>query len=386
MNIDDFIEATDRDLEVDTSTRSGPGSLTPPGLSSPSRSVSGGSGNRRNNLLEGNKTHLQQRQFSPLNFSHQDHPLKSSRRPSVNMAAGPRRSATLNKRRSLIQPIVAPKTPDNHGIKSEPSTLVADRAHRQRSDSDASMRSTQAGTEPDISTLLQNLATKELELLDGKHRIEELKKQLNAEDALHQERLRELQELRDQVGIHFQRNNVSNMSPTGEKHRTKPKEPEQPTVSIDTASNPAGSNEQPQDERHSLWSKPLAILGQFDQIIQHEVERSLHWDQPASPAEDALRQEAPDEGGVSRSIWNFVNDVKSGLLGIDEEVENESRPVPKKDRTVRLTSGIKQFKTTNRTEANREANREANKLKFIGGGMSGDEDKQSSQGVEMKEL
>lgn len=35
MNIDDFIEATDRDLEVDTSTRSGPGSLTPPGLSSP---------------------------------------------------------------------------------------------------------------------------------------------------------------------------------------------------------------------------------------------------------------------------------------------------------------------------------------------------------------
>lgn len=78
--------------------------------------------------------------------------------------------------------------------------------------------------------------------------------------------------------------------------------------------------------------------------------------------------------------------MKSGLLGIDEEVENESRPVPKKDRTVRLTSGIKQFKTTNKTEADREANREANKLKFIGDGMSGDEDKQASQGVEMKEL
>lgn len=402
MNIDDFIEATDKDLEVDTSTRCQPGSLTPPGVGSPSRSISAGSGNRKSNGVEGKQAHPQQRQFSPQNLSHQDHPLKANRGPSVNLNVGPRRSATLSQRRSLIQPIVAPKTPDTHSAKcnkSEPSSLTADRVHRQRSGSVASQGSLRAGGEPDISTLLQSLATKELELLDGKHRVEELKKKLAAEETLHQERLKELQELKEQVGIHFHKTAANSMSPTGDKYRSNTKEreelkePKEPSARASSPAVSSISNEQPAAERrHSLWSKPLAMLGQVDQIIQHEFERSLNWDDPPSPAPqvgDTVRQgkQSDAQTGVSQSIWSFVNDMRSGLLGIDEEVETESlsRPKPEKDHAAKVNSDIKQFKTAGRAEA-KAATAEENKLKFFGSGMSEDELVGDARDVEMKEL
>lgn len=374
MNIDDFIEAADKDLEVDTSTRSGPGSLTPPGMGSPDRTVLENSAYRKTSGSEANKVHPQQQQFSPQSLGHQDHPLKVSRRPSINLGGAQRRSVVFNKRRSLIQPIVAPRTPDVHASKvnkSEPATLVADRANRQRSDSSASLTSIQAyGSEPDISSLLQTLATKELELLDGKHRIEELRKKLSAEDALHQERLKELQELKEQVSNHFQRTTVNNMSPTNNKSKVKVTELAEARSITDKAPSPPIPNKS--EDGHSLWSKPLAILGQFDQIIQHEFERSLHWDEPSPPL-PAQRDNAPEpkkqeEASVSRSIWNFVSDMKSGLLGIDEEVDAEKadRHRPSIERRLR-----------------RPENQEAKKLEFFASGMSGDEGERE---VEMKEL
>lgn len=384
---DEFIEAADKDLKVDTSTRVSSGSLTPPGMLSPNSLVSGNSVSRKreSHPQEGTKTYGQSRQFTPQRLSHQDHPLKDAAGQPQNAAVAARNANGLNKRRSLIQPIVAPKTPERHAKYnvSAPTTLVADRSSQAKTESKATKRSSAADADGMMSTLLQNLANKELEILDAKQRIEELKKQLASEDTQYQERLKDLQELREKVSYHFHRAAISN-SPqpaANAKAKAEVKSSEPAKVRQNRAATPpvnkvsTPNTALPKEDKQSVWSKSLAMFNQFDQIIQHELERSLNWDEHPSPAtreeahqqdETAVRSKKQTEepGGVTKSLWNFVSDMKSGLLGIDEESESRQQSDSAgSDEVVGLGIRTSDSPTVN-----------DNKLKFVGGELSAEED------------
>lgn len=388
---DEFITATDKDLEVDTSTRVSPGSITLPGIASPGRRVSRGSVSRKKDLHshESTKTYGQSRQSTPQRLSHQDHPLKDFEEQSINAPVVTRPANGLSKRRSLIQPIVAPKTPEGRKFNtSAPTTLMADRSsHRNRSGSNASFRSS-ADTDAMMSTLLQNLANKEQEILDAKRRIEELKKQLASEDILYQERLKDLQELKEKVSNHFHKATSNNISPTADRVKTELKEDEQAEMrhgASHPVKNTVASNDFPtRENRPSVWSKSLAIFSQVDQIIQHELERSLNWDeQPSTAAQRREQQESDNEVqsrkqneetvSVTKSLWNFVSDMKYGLLGIEEESDS---------RQQNETFSSDEMMSVELQEPSESAVND-NKLKFIGGEMSAEEE-EASKNVEMK--
>ncbi|QLL30292.1 hypothetical protein HG536_0A01090 [Torulaspora globosa] len=396
---DEFIAATDKDLEVDTSTRVSSGSITLPAISSPGRRVSGGSISRKRDLHthEGTKTYGQSRQTTPQRLSHQDHPLKYSEEQSFNVAIATRPGNGLSKRRSLIQPIVAPKTPEGHKKfnTSAPTTLMADRSYRperNRSGSNASFRSSTADTDVMMSTLLQNLANKELEILDAKQRIEELKKQLASEDILYQERLKDLQELKEKVTNHFHKATNNNTSPTVDRVKKDLKGDEQAKKRQGHGSNhpvkdTVASNDVPaRENRPSVWSKSLAIFNQFDQIIQNELERSLHWEeQSGTAAQQKGGQESDDEVrsgkqneetiSVTKSLWSFVSDMKYGLLGIEEESDSRQQNETFNDDEL-IRSEL---------EGPNEPAVNDNKLKFVGGEMSAEEE-EASKNVEMKDM
>lgn len=162
----------------------------------------------------------------------------------------------------------------------------------------------------------------------------------------------------------------------------------------------------PTKKHESMWSKPLSLFNQFDQIIQHELEKKLAWDDFVSSPEGTPRQEQrptfdrqpqqqqqPQQRSVNRaltsnrnmknsdsltstprrraprnedvisnvssSLWSFVSDVKSGLLGINEEPEPQE--TGKKQPTI---PGIKQFKTTAH-DVNNQKEKGDNNLKFV---------------------
>lgn len=425
---DEFIESADKDLEMDTSTRVRTGTTTSPSLISPTRTISGGSRNQKKDANEGNKVHSHLRQFTPKKLTYQDHPLKEVTGQNIGNSSTSRQNTSLNKRRSLIQPIVAPKTPENpskQGNKinhnnSAPAKLVVERglhAERKRSKSNVSLASPSGGIQSekeelalgssiDVSALLQNLANKELELLEGKHRIEELKKQVTFEQQSYQGRVVELRELQEQVSNYF---NQKKTAPITELTK-EVKSPSQATINLTKTTNEhheaavkkaaqyyasrTSPKETDTEPRPSVWSKPLAIFNQFDQIIQHELERSLNWDDSSSTtpknmgrrieqqkASDAdtrssqIRQPMQEEpSSVSKSIWNFVNDVKTGLLGIEEDEDKElanertfqeGSPVASNNDTEATGLGIKQFITTNKNRDESPGTTGDNKLKFI---------------------
>lgn len=421
---DEFIESADKDLEMDTSTRVRTGSMTSPSLKSPTRTNSGGLHNQKKDANEGNKVHSHLRQFTPKKLTYQDHPSKEVTGQNIGNSSTSRQNTSLNKRRSLIQPIVAPKTPENSSKQgsqinhnnSAPAKLLVERglhAERKRSKSNVSLASPSSGTQSekeelalgssiDVSALLQNLANKELELLEGKHRIEELKKQVTFEQQSYQGRVVELRELQEQVSNYFKQKKTAPIT----ELTKEVKSPSQATINLTRTTNEhheaavkkaaqyyasKGTDTEP---RPSVWSKPLAIFNQFDQIIQHELERSLNWDDSSSTtpknmgqrieqqkASDAdtkssqIRQPMQEEpSSVSKSIWNFVNDVKTGLLGIEEDEDKElesertfqeGSPVVSNNDTEAIGLGIKRFITTNKNRDELPGTTGDNKLKFI---------------------
>lgn len=425
---DAFIESADKDLEMDTSTRVRTGSMTSPTLKSPTRTISGGSRRQKEDAHEGNKVHSQLRQFTPKKLTHQDHPLKEVIGQNIGNSSTSRPNTTLNKRRSLIQPIVVPRTPENPSKQGNqinhnntaPAKLPVARGlptERNRSKSNVSLASPGGGTQSkqeehalgssiDVSELLQCLANKELELLEGKHRIEELKKQITFEQQSYHGRVVELRELQEQVSNYFNHKKSAPIadlskevvSPSQETINMTKNKNQDHEAAVKKAAQYYASKTSAIDTnteaRPSVWTKPLAIFNQFDQIIQHELERSLNWDdsastdpmnmgrrieQPKASEADSksshIRQPTQEEPpSVTKSIWNFVNDVKTGLLGIEEDEDKDLEsertsqkrsPLISNNDTEAIGLGIKQFITTNKNRDESPETTGDNKLKFI---------------------
>lgn len=396
---DEFIESNEKELDVDTSTRNSMISLSPVMKARPKFRPSGSNGYRfeHHRTSSAGSVHSQ-KPMTPTRLSERDHPLqmKPDARRAVTRHSSVSIPTAMGKRRSLIQPMVFPTTPESqnsisfgntvsfsggsHGIQLESTTVlsseeaIGDGLRRSRNGSSQSVNSMAATAVPtngaDVSTLLQALATKELELLECKQKVEDLKKQTQHEEENYSRRARELQELKEQVSKHLdpsqnmpakncafspvlknipmesRAENAGNASFVGMRKEREPLNSNQSrSVFSQDIQETRQGNTSSDPSKQSLWSKPLALFNQFDKIIQHEIERTLNWDD-SSPGEPERRRAtptsnddssvrllngensgtnevSPSQGSVSRSLWNFVSDVKAGLLGIEEENDSD---------------------------------------------------------------
>ncbi|SCV02283.1 LANO_0F16490g1_1 [Lachancea nothofagi CBS 11611] len=344
--VDEFIEANDREANLDTSfTLKSDNSNTETAAEEPStRSIVV-------DTPHAVKSFKVQPQVSPASPSNQQHPLRDTPTHSpANAKLG--RSNTM-KRLSLIQPIISQdSTPKEHRT-AQPGHL-----HRQRSKSIVSghsRSSSSASEQPvepkkDVNTLLQQLANKELELLETKHKIEELKKSLHQEETQLRSQTHQLHDLKTQVEVTLNNGIDEHKHGGGLQSLQMYTQPSSNSSLPDAKRTPS--------KRESVWSKPLTLFNQFDQLIQHELEKKLNWDEYTSPekaqpmASEQVTPKPADDvlGNVSSSLWNFVSDVRTGLMGINEEPEEEDK--------VRHTQHRKQDQ--------QQVKSETNQLKFTG--------------------
>ena len=485
---DEFIDETDKKLNIDTSEKIAP-SLND--READIAAVTGGvPASPKSPIISNTSKFNLQRQITPTRID--DHPLKgtgnitqqnptkpdmmsspplvtaptSQQVPVPRTAVPKRRSVLMNKRRSLIQPVIAaaPESPDSFNSKAgftddgmrkasagapprkySIGNSIIDPEHMQLSSvhsRSSSQASTSTNTEThDINTLLKSLASKEMDLFESKRKIEDLKKQLALQEKLYNEHASELQKLKSQVTKHLSENanntssNISSpvmtgpptfVSPRSDSKLEVPKERVVPSItnrspeardgkllrkrgtkvppSRSRTTSPVNSMREvpithtetvdsrrvaPQED--SVWNKSFAMFNQFDQILQNELEKSLNWDSetdnespekvsrdqgvnifnPGTPESDKVRARqnmnpplAKPNPGISKSLWSFVDSVRSGLLGIDEneeyDVESQSGSHGSQNApggTLSQPTAMKQFKTAQKSQTN--------KLQFI---------------------
>ena len=247
-----------------------------------------------------------------------------------------RRSNTM---RSLIQPMMVPCTPDkresvNRGQNiGEPGRRkVGTQANNSRTYSDPIKSKKPSNTmnigDDNVNRTLQELAKKESEILEKKRKVQELQRQLHIEQTSIRRSIIELENLKRTVEAIM--NSPSNHN----------------EITYNFQADTIEKSEIPDNQ--SVWSKPLSLFNQFDQIIQQEFDKNM-----SIVGNNLRRYDSDDDSddnngedlGVSQSIWNFVNDVKTGLLGIDSE-ENQNL-----HRNVNDTNGRSRQKRPETTSA-----------------------------------
>lgn len=496
---DEFIDEADKKLNIDTSEQiSGtPTKETHEDLLSKDSSLLS---SPKSPIISNTSKFNLQRQITPTRI--EDHPLKDSELPkgaglgieqfpvkhnsepttvkkpidavpSLRSKIPKRRSVMLNKRRSLIQPVMAPISPESFVTKTGTVTIddnfskaddnipvrkysvgnsnIIDPEHVQLSQVHSRSSSLASGSATldsnDINLLLKNLASKEMDLFESKQKIEDLKKKLSIQQKLYDQHAKELQQLKSQVTKHLSENvNSVNNSMTSPVIPQLPQQPvtaapvatDRPTAVIPqiSTSNELASPEpketiqsenrgqlhrrgtrtlrpkknatpnkireipvsspdsvimtkQPtkqQDE--SGWNKTFSMFNQFDQILQSELEKSLNWDsetdnsspekidrkdganvfnpglpqsRSVTPIPSILKEDDSEPNpSLTKSLWSFVDSVRSGLLGIDEDEENEISSETASSYNTRdlpANTNMKQFKTAQKSQGN--------KLQFI---------------------
>ncbi|SCU99410.1 LADA_0H19592g1_1 [Lachancea dasiensis] len=360
-NLDGFITSSDHAADMDTSVP-----LKSEGLTRKSTAeepcpevVTINSPNGSNKLV---KVRPQASVSSP---SQQEHPLRDTptRSPPSSKFG---RSATL-KRVSLIQPMITPDSTPHEHRNQQQRHLTRTRSRstvsaHSRSSSSASDRVYEPST--DVNSMLQLLANKELELLETKRKIEELRKNLGQEENHLQVQLQELQTLKTQVGKTL--NSGMDDHKMDRNPQTAQTGPVRTEIADDSSQDLKSSTP---TKAGSVWSKPLTLFSQIDQFIQHEMEKKLKWDdegdghEPRGSKEHtrpAIHHQPPEDvlGNMSSSLWNFVSDVKTGLRGISEEpqeqVDSQTQPGESRREVNRLNFVAKEVELEDMKDTNKQ--------------------------------
>lgn len=168
-------------------------------------------------------------------------------------------------------------------------TGTKDRA-RRRTDSSASEYD-------ELNGSLRTLAAKEMRVTELRDKLKMIQQELDIEEA-------ELEKLRGTIGSTIYRE----MSPNPSNGKVVPH-----MAAKDV-----------QTKKESIWSKPVSFLNQFDQILQNEIEK-LNKDAYTTSTKHSTASTSDDMlNSVSNSLWNFVSDVKHGLLGEEEGTSTTS--------------------------------------------------------------
>ncbi|SCU94354.1 LAFA_0F21330g1_1 [Lachancea sp. 'fantastica'] len=329
-SLDSFIEDNDKRALIDTSSKLKSDDVK---VSAASKDSPRGQTITTPNSTKSMRVHPQ---ISPASPSNQEHPLRDVSPRLAGKTKLPRSNTV--KRLSLIQPVVSPlSTPQENrqtarlNTRRRSQSTISDHSRSSSGTSELHPQ-TEVGA-VSVNSLLQLLASKELELLETKRKIEELRRGLGHEEAQLQLQAQQLQDLKNQVGrtVYAGVDDHKNMRNSRKAPNTS-NPPQQASVHPSVAEDSSHS----MANKESMWSKPLTFFNQFDQLIQHELEKKLHWDEVPSPTQTPVREAEsgvkPSEdvlGNVSSSLWSFVSDVKTGLMGINEEPtsqDSQQRP------------------------------------------------------------
>lgn len=270
---DKFIEETDNELNVDTSSRKfsigsknkenrakresdGPisvSSLSP--QSNPRNSIISTSSNGKPFNIQRQLIPIRVHDLNdqPLKSPEQEDPIKQNNMtsPQLRHPQGISRNRStsrsmINKRRSLIQPIIPHSEHPNSGThkhntsasnihhianKSLEQNVIAENPMLSLTDSNVSHSSIEETTNRssiivetnDVHELLKNLANKELELFESKQKIEELKKNLIYHEKLYEQQSNDLKQLKSKVSKHLSDKSATiNVTTPMKKNETDP--------------------------------------------------------------------------------------------------------------------------------------------------------------------
>ncbi|CCH59401.1 hypothetical protein TBLA_0B05740 [Henningerozyma blattae CBS 6284] len=255
-----------------------------------SHNVSGSSLGSNSSTTHRTTSQGQQHQLlTPVRISDDDHPLKEKDLQSANLNSIPHRasrSGTINKRKSLIKPVAVIESNDDNISFSNTDSRISNKnsnnpnlshtvpigtinstltgnltyddslmMHTRTHSRDTSINSAAGEINPlDISVLLQNLASKEIELMESKHRIEDLKKQIHMENQLYLKKSNELNELKLKVSKHIN-SPIQNLNSTFSNFSLTPTPTQlQPQISHTHPSIPES------DESQNSNKKPLSFI------------------------------------------------------------------------------------------------------------------------------
>lgn len=243
----------------------------------------------------------------------------------------------------------------------------------------------------DVSVLLQTLATQEQELFEQRKTVEDLRRQLRIEELHLVAQSRELEEQKLKVSRALDpnyggsRNNEKSALFTEESVRSRPrrhhsmlryqpnswqqprmhrnsqqrtrytsadqqvngvsqdrksriletKSGDQPIKCVRSNTLGSFSFVQKQVDKHeSVWAKSLSFFNEFDQLLQDGFDKKLGFEDLISSS-DMLGTSVSNQwsnaaaGDKTYGLWGFVQDLKTGLLGLGEvSVSSEASKAP----------------------------------------------------------
>lgn len=273
---DQFIEDFDKTLNKDTSTiKTLTSPTTPPmesGVLAPSISNEMTFGSSHQRTTSTSTTASQSTPTKPRASSVSLHPLSPNTNTSNNNGSARKKGLNLN---------IAMGSRSSTPRKTTTTTATNTPAKKIINTSNTIKEGEGGELEGDMSDVLRKMASSEMKIIELKDELRLLQKKIQVEEE-------ELAQLRSKVAWNL-------------NHQSKPKK----AISKKETNIEDGKNE----KTGSYWSKPMTLLNQFDQMLQTEFEK-LGKDQTEKDS-DVLK-------GVSNSLWSFVSDVKSGLMG-DED-------------------------------------------------------------------
>lgn len=226
----------------------------------------------------------------------------------------------------------------------------------------------------DIDEQLRLLALKEMNVVEIKDGISDLKNKLNQTE-------RDLRQLRELIQRSLYKEMVVH-SPKSPKQRNGQVRTRQRNVSGADGRSIELKENQPPDRLSKIWSnfsKPITFIHQIDSMIQNEFEKSLGGDYPSlptnppkesindpskeinhrqreynsdpSPLKDRTNynnpssyyhnllqySESPEDmlEAVSSSLWSFVNNMKANMLAtLNDQTEITGKPPPPESETA----------------------------------------------------
>lgn len=192
-------------------------------------------------------------------------------------------------------------------LKPEATLLSPDMKPAMHSDNERSRRRTNSSTSEydDLNESLRVLAAKEMRVVELREKMKMIQQELDKEE-------QELTKLRNKVENTIHKDHLSPSGTPNAHNRNKQ------ALSQHTKKNQASKND-------SIWSKPVSLLNQFDQILQNEIERLNKDGFTGSKAETTGGGSEDMLNSVSSSLWTFVSDVKQGLLGEEEATSTNKK-------------------------------------------------------------
>ncbi|CCH46471.1 putative tyrosine-protein kinase kin-25 [Wickerhamomyces ciferrii] len=221
-------------------------------------------------------------------------------------------------------------------------------------------------SEKDMNNILRKMASSEIKIIELKDELKLIQLKIQKEqDDLNKLKTQMIENLNKPNEI--KNKSRSNSSPFEHKPSSSnssihsQQQPNQQQVPPVQPIQKQQSQSQTNESTQSYWTKPMNLLNQFDQLLQNEFEKLGKDNIQNNNNEDVLK-------GVSNSLWGFLGDVKSGLMG----EEGQSQQTQQSRQSGKLGGRVKEEEHD--SDESEDLNKGLDKIKINDGGFHGSEE------------